>query len=130
MKRYRPFITLAFLAASLTAPAGAQMKPPIPMTAAQFSQAVAGAPVQLAVRLTSRERNVLRAVILDRRDDTHYRATNNAVELFFPVQTPVVMGSDADLQPGAVLFVNAIATTPGHADVKRATVITAYVKVD
>jgi hypothetical protein len=112
-----------------TAPAFAQMKPPSPMTAAQFSQSVAGQSLVLAVRVTGRERDTLHAGLLARRDDSHYTDTGTPVELYFPADTPVVMGTDADVKAGAVLFVYAVATTRGHADVKRVTVVTPYVSV-
>jgi len=119
------------LAAGLfaAAPAGAQMKPPTPMTAAQFVQSVAGQSLVLAVRVTGRQRDVVHAELLARRDDSHYRAIGTPVELYFPADTPVVMGSEDDVKAGAVLFVYAVATTRGHADVKRVTVISSYVTV-
>jgi hypothetical protein len=112
------------------APVSAQMKPPTPMTAAQFAQSVPGATVTLAVLVTGRTRDTVHAELLARRDDAHYAATGTKVELFFPEDTPVVMGSVADVQKGAVLFVYAVATTRGHADVKKATVVTSYVTVE
>lgn len=117
------------MTAFLAAPAVAQMKPPTPLTAAQFAQAVPGQTLVLAVRVTSRRRDTLSADLLERRDDAHYRVTGTTVELYYPNDTPVVMGSDADVKPGAVLYVHAVATTRGHADVKSATVVTQYVSV-
>ncbi len=119
------------LAAGLmpAAAADAQMKPPTPVTAAQFAQSVPGQSLVLAVRVTGRERDTLHAGLLARRDDSHYVSTGTPVELYFPAGTPVTMGSDADVKPGAVLFVYAVATTRGHADVKRVTVVTSYVTV-
>ena len=111
------------------APLAAQMKPPTPLTAAQFAQAVPGESLVLAVRVVSRERDAVRGEILERRDDAHYRATGATVELYYPKETPVVMGTDGDVKPGAVLFVHAVATTRGRADVKQATIVTPYVSV-
>lgn len=113
----------------MAVPANAQMKPPTPLTATQFGQAVAGQSLVLAVRVTSRQRDTLYADLLERRDDAHYRASGTTVELYYPPDTPLVMGSDADVKPGAVLYVHAVATTRGHADVKSATVVTQYVSV-
>jgi hypothetical protein len=110
-------------------PAGAQMKPPAIETPAQFAQSVPGQWLVLAVRVTARERDTLRTELLARTDDSHYRTTGTAVELYFPADTPVVMGSGADVEAGAVLFVYAVATTRGRADAKRVTVITQYVSV-
>jgi hypothetical protein len=123
------FIAIALAGLITTAPALAQMKPPAPMTAAQFSQSVAGQSLVLAVRVTGRDRDTVHAGLLARRDDSHYVATGTPVELYFPADTPVVMGTDADVKAGAVLFVDAVATTRGHADVKRVTVITPYITV-
>jgi hypothetical protein len=123
-------IALALIGCVATAaPALSQMKPPTPLTAAQFAQAVPGQTLVLAVRVTARERDALRADLLERRDDSHYRNSGTSVELYYPQDTPVVMGSSADVKTGAVLFVHAVATTRGHADVKQVTVVTQFVTV-
>lgn len=130
MKRSIAFLALAAAVLWYALPATAQMKAPIPLTAAQFSASAPGAQVTLAVRVVSRERDLVRATVLERRDDAHYRATGTSVSLYLADQTPIVMGSAADVRAGTVLFVDAIATTPGRADVKRATVVTSYVTVE
>jgi hypothetical protein len=123
-------IALTFFGCMLAAaPALSQMKPPTPLTATQFAHATPGQALVLAVRVTIRERDALRADLLERRDDAHYRSTGTTVELYYPQDTPVVMGSSADVKTGAVLFVRAVATTPGHADAKQITVVTPYVSV-
>ena len=128
MKRY---LAIALIGAYFVtaAPAWAQMKPPAPVTAAQFAQSVPGQSLVLAVRVTGRDRDMVHADLLARRDDSHYVKTATSVELYFPSDTPVVMGSDADVKAGAVLYVYAVATTRGHADAKRVTVVTPYVTV-
>ena len=123
-------IALILVGSALAAAPGlAQMKPLTPLTATQFAQAVPGQSLVLAVRVTTRERDTLRAELLERRDDSHYRDSGTSVELYCPQDTPVVMGSAADVKPGAVLFVHAVATTRGRADVKQVTVVTQYVSV-
>ena len=123
-------ISLVLIAcAAASPPAIAQMKPPTPLTAQQFAEAVAGQLVVLAVRVTSRTRDTVHANLLERIDDAHYLATGTNVDLFFPSDTPVVMGSDTDVKAGAVLYVHAVATTRNQADVKQATVVTQYVTV-
>jgi len=123
-------LTFAFTAFALASgPVAAQMKPPIPLTASQFESVVPGASIVLAVRVDSRLRDDVRGEILDRFDDAHYKATTVIVDLYYPQDTPTAMGSGDDVKAGAVLFVHAVATTRGHADVNRATVVTPYVTV-
>ncbi len=121
-------LTVSVLALS-SAPLGAQMRPPVPLTVSQFHSVVAGTRVVLAVRVDSRLRDDVRGEILERLDDAHYKTTGVTVELYYPQDTPTAMGSVDDVKAGAVLFVHAVATTHGHADVKRATVVTPYVTV-
>jgi hypothetical protein len=127
MKRFYTFLTLAVL---LSAPALAQMAPPVPMTPADYANVATGQPVELVVRVTSFRRTALAAELLSRETDTLYRATGKSVDLYFPADTPVVMGTAADVKPGAILYVDGVATSPGHADVKKAVALTGYVKVE
>jgi hypothetical protein len=121
---------LALFVTLLAAPATAQMQPPIPMSPAEFSNATAGQTIKLVVRVAAVKRTALSAELLDRQSDSLYKATGKTVSLYLPEDTPVVMGSLADVKPGAVLFVYGTATTPGHADVKKLVAVTAYVKVE
>jgi hypothetical protein len=123
------FVIAALAVAMIARPAAAQMKPPIPMTPAQFAQAVPGQSLILAVRVADRARDDVRAQLLVRIDDSHYRVTATPVDLYVPADTPMVMGSEADVKAGAVLIVHAVATTRGRADVKRVTVITPYINI-
>jgi hypothetical protein len=133
MKYMRFMLTLCALAASVSGGALAQMmgghRPPVPMTPGQFSQAVAGQNVQIAVRIERVKRSTLFAEMLEHKTDTVSKATGKHVVLYFADGTPVVMGSESDIVPGAVLFVYGIVTKPGNVDVKRAVVDTKYVKV-
>lgn len=115
-----------------TASAQAQMMghtPPVPMTAQQFSQAVAGQNVQISVRVTSMRRSTLFAQLLEHQTPTIAKPSNTRVELYYAGGTPVVMGTSRDIVPGAILFVYGVITRPGHVDVKQAVVDTRFVKV-
>jgi uncharacterized protein YycO len=105
------------------------MGPPPSIKARAFAAARAGQPVQIVVRVRSLKRSALRAEILDKKTDSDYQATGNNVELFFPQNTRIIMGTISDISPGAVLSVTAVATKPKKADVKKVVVITQYVKV-
>ncbi len=122
------YVVLAALFAA--APAGAQMAPPIPMTPAQFSSAVSGANVTLVLRVATYSRSTLDGELLERESDSRYKQSGKNVELYLPPETPFVMGSASDLKAQAVIFVYAVATTPGHADVKKVVVVTPYVTVE
>jgi hypothetical protein len=125
------YLVVSILAALLAAaPAGAQMAPPVPMTPAQFAAAASGQDVTLVVRVNSFERTALVADLLSRVSDSRYKATGKSVALYVPAETPFVMGSAADLQPNAVVFVYGVATTPGRADVKKIVVVTPYVTIE
>jgi hypothetical protein len=128
--RFATFIVSLTLAVS--AIANAQMmghKPPVPMTPAQFSQAVPGQNVQIAVRVTTIKRTTATAQLLEHQSDTVSKATGKHVTLYMPDGTPIVMGTARDIVPGAILFVSGILTKPGHVDVKQAVVDTRFVKV-
>lgn len=120
----------ALVAALSTGTAGAQMGPPTPMTAGQFASSMPGQDVILAVRVDTLARTTLDAELLERVSDARYRATGKRVVLYLAAETPVVMGSIADVKPGAIVFVYGTATTIWHADVKKVIVVTQYAKVE
>jgi hypothetical protein len=122
------YILLATLATAGVA--RAQMGPPIPMTPAQFEASSTGQSVTLVVRLDRLARTSVDAELLERVDDSHYRATGKRVALYLPAETSFVMGTMSDLKPGAIVFVYAVTTTAAHADVKKVIVVTPYVKVE
>jgi hypothetical protein len=129
---FRTLLAASAIALVIPQLAGAQMmghKPPVPMSPQQFSQAMAGQNVQIAVRVTAVKRNTLLAQLLQHETDTLSRVTTTRVTLYYPDGTPVIMGSARDIVPGAVLFVYGILTKPGHVDVKQAVVDTRFVKV-
>lgn len=126
--KYALFLALA--GALSAAPAGAQMEPPIPMTAGQFANSMPGQDVILAVRVDTLARTALDAELLERVTDSRYRATGKRIVLYLAAETPFVMGSVADLKPGAIIFVYGVATTAGRADVKKVVVVTPYAKVE
>jgi hypothetical protein len=84
----------------------------------------------LAVRVDRLVRTALDAELLERVTDSRYRATGKHVTLYLSSETPVVMGSIADVKPGAIVFVYGVATTAGHADVKKVVVVTPYATVE
>jgi hypothetical protein len=124
-----------FIAACLTAmlasaaPAVAQMQPPAPLSANEFASAAVGSRVSLAVRVDARVRSTVRAELLDRETDERYRATGARVEFYEAGGTPVVMGTAADVKPGAVAIVTAVVTGKRRADLKRIIILTPYVSV-
>ncbi len=122
------------LAAALGSVAQAQMMgghaPPVPMTAKQFSTASTGQSVQIAVRVERRKRATLWGELLEHQTDTVSKATGRHVTLYLADGTPIVMGTAADVVPGAVLFVYGVVTKPGQIDVKRLVVDTKYVRVE
>jgi hypothetical protein len=122
------FVALAMLAAA--GAARAQMAPPTPTTAAQFDSSPVGQSVTLAVRVDRLARTALEAELLERVNDSLYKATGKRVALYLPAEAGFVMGSMSDLKPGAIIFVYAVTTTAGHADVKKIVVVTPYVKVE
>jgi|SRR5579884_1660594 hypothetical protein len=129
---FRILIVAGVFALAHTQYVSAQMmghKPPVPMSPQQFSQAVAGQNVQIAVRVTAIKRNTLFAQLLQHETDTLSKATTTRVTLYYPDGTPVIMGTARDIVPGAVLFVYGVVTRPGHVDVKQAVVDTRFVKV-
>jgi len=121
---------LSLILAALTASAAAQMRAPEPMTAAQFASSTAGQAVNVTVRVNRSARTELDCELLDRVNDGLYKGTGKRVELYLAAETPIVMGSMADLKTGAVIYVEGVATTAWHADVKKVVVITPYVKVE
>ena len=126
------FYTLAVSAAfwAAASPVLAQMgPPPIPMSLTQFSRAAIGQSVQITVRVRRAERSTLYAELLARQTDALSKDTGKQVVLFFPDDTPVVMGSLSDVVPGAVLYVYGVVTKADHVDAKRVVVVTKYVKV-
>ncbi|MBV9972377.1 MAG: hypothetical protein JO135_03495 [Candidatus Eremiobacteraeota bacterium] len=131
MKTYRRIIAVSVFCGLMPLAAAAQMMgpPPVPMSPQQFSQAHAGQPVQIAVRVQRMRRSMLYAELLQHQTDTLSKATGKAVELYFADGTPVIMGTASEIRPGAVLFVYGIVTKPGHVDIKRAVIDTRYVRV-
>jgi hypothetical protein len=105
-------------------------QPPVPMTAAEFAAAQTGQSVQIAVRVERRTRETLVAELLQHESETRAKRTGTHVTLYLPESAPVVMGTAADIVPGAVLFVYGVATKRGQVDVKRAVVDTKFVKVE
>ncbi len=123
--------SLAFVFAAV--PAGAQMMgghtPPVPMTPAQFSAAHVGANVQIAVRVTGRNRQIVFGEVLRQKTETLSLHTGLRVTLYFPDGTPTIMGTASDVRAGAILFVYGVLTKPGNVDVKRLVVDTRFVHV-
>lgn len=128
MKRLSLFVAALGFAA-FPALVAAQMHAPTPMTKAQFESTPAGSPVQLVVRVTALQREALQADLLAQIDASHYKPTGTRLNLYFPAQTPILMGSAGDVKPGAVLYVYAVATSRDRADVKKAVVVTPYATV-
>ena len=128
----RLLFAVALLALTLTLPQAASaqmMKPPNPMTRSQFEGASAGEAVQLVVRVVSRRRDELQAEFLERITDRTYKATGSMLHLYYPDDTPVIMGSSSDVTKGAILFVYGVATGKDRADVKNVTVVSKFVNV-
>lgn len=121
-------IVFVLIAAS-SAAATAQMHSTPAMTVREFSSTASGQPIQVAVRVESLNRTALHAQMLERRSEGVYASTGKRITLYFPDGTPVIMGSAADIAPGAVLFIYGVATKHGEADVKRVVVMSRYVQV-
>ena len=131
---FRSLLAASIIMLASSQLAGAQMmggahKPPVPMSPQQFSQAVAGQTVQLAVRVTAVKRDTLLVQLLQHETDKISKATSTRVTLYYPQGTPVVMGTPRDVVPGAVLYISGVLTKPGHVDVKQAVVYTRFVTV-
>ena len=109
--------------------AEAQMRAPVTLTSAQFAGAPPGQPVKLVVRLDSVRGSTLEAEILARRSESAYAPSGAHVELTYGADVPIVMGAASDIEPGAVLFVDAVASSAGRARAKRFVVVTRYVSV-
>lgn len=126
----KTFIAASFAALlASTVPAAAQMQPPTPLSASEFASAAVGSRVSLAVRVDARVRSIVRAELLDRETDERYHATGVRVELYQAGGTPIVMGTPADVKPGAVAIVTAVVTGKRRADLKRIIILTSYVSV-
>ena len=125
----RSLILVALAATVFPVAAAGQMQPPQPMTTAESQSAPSGSPVQIVVRVTSLQRENLQADLLAQVDASHYKTTATQLDLYFSADTPVVMGSVADVKAGAVLYIYAVATAHNRADVKKAVVVTPFVKV-
>ena len=85
---------------------------------------------KIEVRVQKSDRANVTADLLERQTDALSKATGKTVQLYLPDGTPVVMGSIAQVVPGAVLFVYGVVTKPNHVDVKKVIVVTQYVKVE
>lgn len=120
---------LVLTAAAFPMAVSAQMHAPPPMSKAQFESTPAGSPVQIVVRVTTLQREALAADLLAQVDASHYKPTGTHLNLYFPAQTPVLMGSAGDVKPGALLYVYAVATSRDRADVKKIVVVTPYATV-
>jgi hypothetical protein len=112
-----------------TITAGAQMRAPLALSAAQWSRTPVGARVELVVRVRARARATISAELLESRDRNAYAATGTQVVLYLADGMPVLMGGDEDVRPGAIVSVAGVATGKGRADVTRAVVLTGYVHV-
>lgn len=130
MKQLATFSLACFTLVSVATEGRAQMRPPIPMTAAAYASAHRGQSIHLLIRVESRRRSQLQGEILDRRTDSLYTQTGKRTELFFSDDTPVVMGSQSDVVVGALVFVDGILTSRNRADVKKAVVVTRDVTVE
>ena len=131
MRYFRDALGALAIAAALVTSAQAQMshEPPVPMTAAQFAAARTGDSVQISLRVERRKRATVVGEVLNHSSAAVASATGKLVTLYLPGDVPVVMGSAAQIVPGAILFVYGVVTKPGQVDVKRAVVDTKYVKV-
>jgi len=103
--------------------------PPVPMTPAQFSSARIGQNVQIAVQVTGRNRETVSGELLRQKTPAVSLRTGRHITLYFPDGTPTVMGTAAQVQPGAVLFVYGVLTKPGFVDVKRLVIDSRFVHV-
>ena len=131
MRYFREGLGALAIAAALVTSAQAQMShdPPAPMTAAQFAAAKTGDSVQISLRVERRKRATVVGELLNHASAAVASATGKRVTLYLPDEVPVVMGSAAEIVPGAVLFVYGVVTKPGQVDAKRVVVDTKYVKV-
>jgi hypothetical protein len=128
MKLQAIIVAAALCAAAV--PAAAQMGAPTAISPAAFATAATGSTVEIAVRVQRRVRSELRAELLEQETSERYRATGKQVRIFAPASTPIVMGSQGDVDaPGAIVFVKAVVTGKGRADAKRFVVITQYATV-
>lgn len=123
------FALAASIAGALALSACMRMAPPTPSTADAFAAMPAGRAVELVVRVDSVSGATLRGRLAEQVRESTYSLTK-PVTLILPPQTPVSMGSIGDIQPNAVIFVRAIVTARGQAQIKKATVLTSYVHIE
>lgn len=105
------------------------MAPPPAMTDAAIARAQTGDKLNLVVRVDSFARHTIAGHVLNRVTDSSYTLTKSTIAIYAPQDTAFMMGSTADLRPGALLYVYAVATRPQAADATRIVVITPYASV-
>jgi hypothetical protein len=126
MRRIAFVVVLLF---ALALSACIRMSAPTPATAQAFASAPIGQPVELVVRVDSLEGMTLRGRLAEQVRGTYYRLAG-PVTLSLPRQTPVSMGTLADIRPNSIIFVNAIVTGRGAAEIKKAVVLTPFVHIE
>ena len=98
--------------------------------AAAVLQATAGSPVKAVVRLEEvREGGTCLAQLLEALDEEAYRATSTRVRVALTPETQVVMGSDADVKPGAVVQVAGTIDREHAIRVRQIVILTGYIRV-
>jgi len=98
------------------------------------ADAVLGAPpgslVKAVVRLEDvRESSACLAQLLEARDGETYRATPTRIHVALTPATQVVMGSDADVRPGAIVQVAGTIDSEHAIRVRQIVILTGYIRV-
>jgi len=127
LKRMR--LVYACTAASLLLSACMRMNAPTSATAQAFASAAIGQRVELVVRVDARAGSTLRGQLAEQVRGSTYRLAG-PVTLTLPQQTPVSMGTLDDVQPNAIVFVQALITGRGSAEIKKLVVLTSYVHIE
>jgi hypothetical protein len=103
---------------------------PITMPPAMMKRLKVGESMRAVVRIDAvPAAGRFAATLLERIDDADYRASAAQLSLVVAPGTPLVMGTAADLRPGAVAQVGGVLDPARELVVKQAVILTGYVRV-
>ena len=100
------------------------------VSASELQGAKPGDTIKVVMEIQQTEGKKVEGKTLERKDDTHYRRTANAISASFDQHTKIVMGGAGDIHPDAVVHVSGKWAADQSLRAEQIVILTGYVKVE
>jgi hypothetical protein len=102
---------------------------PQPADPADLETMPAGTRFEIALLLTGTAANEVTGTVLERDDDGVYHPTNRVMTVNWPPDTPLHMGTPADIVPGGAFQARGVLSDPNTVTADRLAILTGYAEV-